>query len=208
MTSRAARRHSRTVRQMRLIVPASGVALLATYVMSATPPRIDYQFAQEFSQRDIDGATLRLDQPRYVGEDKAGRNFAVAAAAAERDPNAPALIDLEMPEALRSVATSDGEVPVGVRADVGQLNTDQNTIDLSENVELRHAAGADAMVLRTDEAKVDLRTNVVTATSRITGESAQGTVAADAGTAYQNEGRVVLEGNVNIRLNPKKKPAD
>ena len=67
--------------------------------------------------------------------------------------------------------------------------------------------GGTAFVLKTDAAEVDLKSQTVTSSVGVVGAGERGTVAADAMTAYQDSGVVVLEGNVKMRLNPAVKSA-
>ncbi len=198
----AAQRHSRQVRNLRLIVPATAGALLVVYAVSASPPRIDPEFVREFQQIQAEGRALRLDRPRYAGEDERGLPFEIAARTAEQNPDTPDLVALENPTALRNVEGDEGVKPVKVRAVEGMLDTERNQIALSTQVELEHDIGGDTFVIKTDAADVDLDTGTVTSTVGVTGESERGTVAADTATAYQDQGRLVLQGNVRLRLNP------
>lgn len=208
LTPAAARRHSRNVRHLRLIVPAIGAGLLATYAFSASPAAVDVGFLRNFTQTDVESSDMRLDRPRYAGEDLRGLPFEVSAKSAERDPNAPGLIDLENPEALRSVEQKDGTDAVTVSARSGLLNTEEKHVDLTDNVRMVHSLGGAPIVFTTDAAQVDLDANTVTSTAGVTGEGDQGRLEADAVTVYQGEGRAVLEGNVRLRLEPKKDPAE
>lgn len=204
LSPEAARRHSRMVRYFRLLIPAAAVGLLVTYALSATPPRVDLAFRDNFRQADVETSAMRLDRPRYAGEDLQGLPFEVAAKSAARDPNAPSLIDLENPEALRGVAQKDGTEEVTVTARSGQLNTEAKTIDLAEDVRLQHSLGGMPIVFNTQAASVDLEANTVSSTAGVTGTGEQGSLEADNVTVFQGEGRAVLEGNVRLRLEPKK----
>ena len=64
MTPDAARRHSQIVRRLRLIVPAIGAGVVATYVFSATPPVIDQKFLRDFENIDTESKTMQLNRPR------------------------------------------------------------------------------------------------------------------------------------------------
>lgn len=202
LSPQAAQRHSRKVRHLRLILPAIAGGLMVTYALSASPPRIDPTFVREFQQIQAEGRAMRLDRPRYAGEDEQGLPFEISAQAAEQDPNAPDLVALENPEALRNLRTDTGADPVKVRAATGLLDTQANQIALTQDVEFEQEIGGGTFILRTDAADVDLNASTVVSDVGITGESERGTVAADSLTVYQEEGRAVLEGNVRLRLNP------
>lgn len=196
----AAKRHSRIVRHLRLLVPAAGAGLVATYALSATPPQVDREFLREFAAIDTESTTMRLNRPRHVGYDLEGNPFEVEAAVAERNPDRPDLITLENPTASRRAV--DGE-HVNVRASSGLMDTDTNRLDLSKDVRLDHRLGDTALSFDTEAATVDFDAQTVTSDVGVTGKGERGTVAADRLTAYQQEGRVVLEGNVRLRLGPR-----
>lgn len=205
LTPMAAQRHTKLIRNLRLVVPAIGVALLATYALSATPPRIDREFQRAFSENNTESSTMRFDRPRYLGEDRQGLGFEVSAQAAERDPNTPDLIALENPEAFREMNT---EKQAKVRARAGLLNTETNRIDLNDNVQLQHEFGGSSFTFNTEAAEVDLDQNVVSSSVGVTGTGDRGDVSADTVKVYQGEGRAILEGNVRFRINPSTKPDD
>ncbi|MEE4349124.1 MAG: LPS export ABC transporter periplasmic protein LptC [Pacificimonas sp.] len=198
LTPGAARRHSRFVRHSRLALPAIAAGLVVTYALSATPPRVDVEFARQFSEVDVDSTSMRLARPRYLGEDLQGRPFEVAAQTAERNPNTPDFIALENPEAFKSIETGEN---AKVRAARGLMNTRDKRLDLNDDVQLDHRIGGSAFTLNTDAAAVDLQNQTVTSTVGVVGEGDRGSVAADTLTVYQDEGRSVLEGNVRLRFN-------
>ncbi|WOI52900.1 LPS export ABC transporter periplasmic protein LptC [Parvularcula sp. LCG005] len=203
-----AQRHTRIVRHLRLAVPAAAAGLLATYVFSATPPQIDREFALQFTQIDTESDDMRLERPRYMGEDLSGLPFEVSAAAAQRNPNSPDRILLENPEAMRARARGDTSESMRVKARDGLYDTARDQIDLTNDVQMQHSIGGSDFTINTDAAAVDLKSNTITSTTGISGQGERGTVAADSATAYQGEGRLVLEGNVRVRLNPKSETAE
>ncbi len=190
--------HSRRVRHLRLITPAAAAALLATYAISATPPTVDPKFALQFSQANVESTSMRLDRPRYLGEDLSGRPFEVAARYADRDPGVPGLVALENPQAFRGIDETEN---VRVRARSGLMNTDEKRLDLSDDVVMEHEIGGSTFVLNTDAAELDLNANTVHSNVGVSGAGEKGRVKADRATAYQDEGRLVLEGNVRLRFN-------
>lgn len=204
LTAIAADRHSQRVRLLRLLVPACGAALLATYALSATPPTVDLTFEENFRGMDAEDAaqSLRLNRPRYAGSDLSGLPFQVSANSATRTPEEEDIYDLDNPRALRTVEGSDDTTEeVTVTAERGQLDTKNKRVNLRDDVALQTALGGSPFVINTEAAQVDLETNVVRSQAAVRGEGDAGTVAADTATAYQSEDRVVLEGNVRIRLN-------
>lgn len=192
-------RHSTRVRQLRLAVPALTVGLLITYALSATPPRIDQAFAEQFAGVETDEEGVRLTTPRYSGEDLQGQPFEMAATTATRPHENPDLVDLERPEARRTRA--DGQESV-VRSRDGRYDEAARILNLRDEVELEQSTSSGQFLFRTDEAQMDVDSQVVTTASEISGSGDGGTIDAGRATFYQNEDRLVLEGGVKIRLEP------
>ncbi|MBB4659351.1 LPS export ABC transporter periplasmic protein LptC [Parvularcula dongshanensis] len=201
LTPKAAQRHSRLVRNLRLVVPALAAALVVTYALSATPPEVDREFLRQFSDIEASSTEMRLDKPRYVGEDLEGNPFEVSAQAARRNPNTPDLIRLDNPEALRNAGTGD---QIHLRAANGALDTQGKTVDLDTDVTLVQGIGGRAFELQTDKARIDLEGRTVTSGAPVKGRSQSGDVEADSLTVYEDEGRAVLEGNVRLHFDPSK----
>ncbi|MEM9989182.1 MAG: LPS export ABC transporter periplasmic protein LptC [Pseudomonadota bacterium] len=205
-TPKAVHRHSLIVSRLRLVVPAAAAGVLATYAFSATPPVIDPEFVREFTQLETTASEgMRLDRPRYLGEDLEGTPFEVSARSALRNPNDPTRIALQDPESLR--VTKGGTEVMKVKARDGLFDTEKNHIALKKDVEFEHGQatntekGKSGFVLNTEAADVDIEAQTVSSTVGVTGKGTAGTVSADKATAYQGEGRLVLEGNVKLRIN-------
>lgn len=194
-------RHSLRVRSLRLAVPALAAGLLMTFALSATPPRVDRGFLLQFSSLDVVDGQASLARPRYFGEDLDGQPFEVAANAATRAAANPDLIGLDKPEARRLSEAGD---TVLVRSKDGIYDRAARRMNLTRDVELeQQSEGGDIFILTTDAAEIDLDSQVVTSSSEVNGEGETGTVRADKATVYQTEDRLVLEGDVKIRLEPK-----
>lgn len=204
LTPEAAQRHSKVVRSLRLAVPTMAAGLIATYAMSATPGQVDREFLRQFSDIEASSTEMRLERPRYVGEDTSGVPFSVSAIAAKRNPNTPDVIRLENPEALRG-GGEGGQLFLQARG--GVLDTVGKTVDLEDDVRLVQGIGGQAFTLTTDAARIDLGGRTVRSDVGVRGSSDGGDVAADSLTVYEDEGRAVLEGNVKLRFEPKPKDA-
>ncbi|MEM9809860.1 MAG: LPS export ABC transporter periplasmic protein LptC [Pseudomonadota bacterium] len=199
--ARRVSRHTMRVRNLRLAVPALAAGLLITYAASATPPRVDRSFIMQFSSFDMSEDEVKLARPRYSGEDLSGRPFEVAANAAVRANHDPDLVGLDYPEARR---LGDTGAAILVRAEDGLYDRRNRLMDLTRNVELEQEGDRDHFILKTDAAAINLDSQVVTSSAEVHGAGDTGTVRADRATVYQTEDRLVLEGDVKIRLEPRK----
>ena len=202
LTPAAADRHTQIVRALRLVVPAIGTGVLATYAVNAAPSEVDAEFLRQFSDISAQSEEMVLDRPRYLGQTLEGDAFEVSALRARRDPNAPDLLRFENPEALRG-GGADG---LRLRAAGGTLNTEENVALFDRDVELVQGIGGLDYTLETEAARLDIDKRVVSTQTGVRGRSEQGTVEAERLTVYQDEGRAVLEGGVRLRFEPSKRP--
>ncbi|MEO1657379.1 MAG: LPS export ABC transporter periplasmic protein LptC [Pseudomonadota bacterium] len=194
-------RHSLRVRNLRLAVPALAAGLFMTFALSATPPRVDRAFLLQFSTFDVTDGQASLARPRYFGEDLDGQPFEVAATSATRAASDPDLIGLDKPEARRLSQSGD---TVLVRSLDGIYDRAARRMNLTRDVELeQQSESGEVFILTTDAAEVDLDSQIVTSSSEVNGAGETGTLRADKATVYQTEDRLVLEGDVKIRLEPK-----
>jgi lipopolysaccharide export system protein LptC len=200
LTPQAAQRHTVLVRNLRLAVPAAAASLVIAYALSATPPEVDMDFLRQFEDIEATSAEMRLERPRYVGSDSEGSAFEVSAYAAKRNPDDPDVVRLENPEALRGVGGT-GEA-TRVRAVSGRLDTAGKTVDLEDDVELVQGSGANSFTLRTDKARIDLDRRTISTAGPVRGSGERGALEADGATVYEDEERLVLEGNVKLRFDP------
>ena len=204
LTPAGADAHSQAVRRLRIVVPTVAVALLAAYGVSAAPTAVDTEFLRQFSDSGVAGREMVLDRPRYVGQSGDGRAFEVSAQAARRNPDAPNLVRFDNPEARRDGDTQKG---LSVRAASGTYDSDAKLFDLDRDVSLVQGIGGQDFTLRTDAARLDVENRTISSSSRVRGVSDSGEVEADSLEVYEDEGRVVLEGNVRLRFDPTKAPS-
>ncbi|NRA29544.1 MAG: LPS export ABC transporter periplasmic protein LptC [Parvularculaceae bacterium] len=199
--ARQVQRHSTVVRHLRLVVPAVAVGLALTYAFSATPPQVDPAFAEQFRGLETGEDGARLASPRYSGEDLSGQPFEVAANTATRTAEDADVVELDNPQATR--VTEQGKT-LTVTALNGEFDQQAQVMDLRDRVEMQEQSAGGTFVLSTEDATMDLESQVVTANSEVRGVGDGITLRADRGQVFQNEDRQVLEGLVRMRLAPKK----
>ncbi|MBD0425806.1 LPS export ABC transporter periplasmic protein LptC [Aquisalinus flavus] len=203
-SKRQARRHSVVVRSARVVLPVFIVALASTYVVMATPQTIDNSFVNQFENLDVATEDMRLDKPRFVGEDAAGRTFELLADAAQQSPDTPDLVALANPEAFKDLGTQGLEY---IRALEGLYSAENKTVDLRNNVQIRQGIGADNFELTTETGKIGLENRTFSSDVQVYGKSAQGTISAEGMTAYRDEDKVVFR-NAHMRYNVSEEETD
>ncbi|MCK5749785.1 MAG: LPS export ABC transporter periplasmic protein LptC, partial [Oricola sp.] len=166
----------------------------------------DDAFLKDFEEMTATAEELRMANPRFAGVDNSGKPFEITANAAIQNTSVKDLVTLERP---RAVQGHEQETTV-VTADKGVYRSDANILALEDDVTLEHELGRDTYVFHSPSATVEIKDEIVTSNAGVGGEGSDGsTLQADRMKAYNSEGRVVFEGNVRMRIYPKKtEPAD
>ena len=208
LTGDQAAARSQIVRKLRIALPILAMVLIAALLVNTQSGGGDDAFLDDFANLDATPEELRMANPRFAGVDDKGHPYDITADAALQAPGVPELIELVNPRAVTRGVDSD----TIVNADKGLFRSEENVLDLSERVTVNHSIGGETYVLRTPAATVSIGEETVQSTTGIEGESESGSLRADTMRAYNGEGRVVFEGNVSMRIFPKKakfiKPGD
>ncbi|WP_306251560.1 LPS export ABC transporter periplasmic protein LptC [Parvularcula sp. IMCC14364] len=193
------RQHSRFVRATRLSLPVVIAGIVAAYVVTATPHTVDHTFVDQFQNLDAATDDLRMEQPRFINEDKQGRPYEVKAGAAVQNPAIPDFISLENPEALKALGEIDQSL---VTARTGLYSLGNKTIKLDSEVEFKQGLGDQEIVLNMDAAEVRLEDRTVHSDVNVYGENQNGSISAEGMTAFEEEGRTVFY-NARMVIAPK-----
>jgi len=196
-SKRQARRHSSVVRSARIVLPVVIFGIASTYVVMATPQTVDQSFVNQFENLDVATEDMRLDKPRFVGEDAAGRTFELLADAAKQSPDMPDLVSLDNPEAFKDMGAQGLEY---IKALEGLYSAENKTVDLRNNVQIRQGIGSDNFELTTETGKIALEDRTFSSDVQVFGKSSQGTISAEGMTAYRDEDKVVFR-NAHMRYN-------
>ncbi len=189
MNKKQARRHSVFVRTARLCLPVVITGIVAAYGVTATPRTIDQDFLRQFQNLEVVSEDLRMEKPRFLGEDTAGVPYEINAGAATQNPRMPKFIVLENPEAFKALGHADQAL---VKAKTGMYSLDAKTIQLNSEVEFKQGIGSEEFVLSMDAAEVRLEDRSVHSDVDVFGENKNGSISAEGMTAYQDEGRTVF----------------
>lgn len=190
--------YSLFVRVMRVLLPASALALVA---LIALWPKLQ-GLEDSFVEVGIDSLNLeedgrvRLDNPRYVGEATDGEPYAVEALSARVDPVTPRVIELEQ---MRAELPSTDSRDVALTANAAIYDRDEATIQLDDGIELTTADGY-RFVTRT--ATVALEAGTVESATPVAGDGPAGAIWADR-LEVEGGGDVIrFVGNVRVTLAP------
>lgn len=200
VTGAQALQRSLFVRRLRFVLPVVAFGLVVALFLNAREDAGDAAFLEDFAAADATPEELQMERPRFAGVDDKGRPYEITADEARQATDSENVVDLVNPRAL----TKGGEEDTLVTADKGVYRKDANELDLSQSVRLEHKIGAEIYVLTTPAAKVSIKGETVETTSGVSGVSQSATLQADRMRAYNAQGRVVFEGNVSMRFDPKK----
>ncbi len=199
-TGNQAAARSRLVRRLRIALPVLALVLVAAFFFNTRSDQGDDAFLDDFKTITATAEELRMASPRFSGIDNRGRPFEITANAAIQNPGVKDVVQLEQPKAVQGEAHETNTVT----AHSGVYRSEEKILELTDDVTLSHDVGADTYVFRSPAATVSIDDEIVTSDSGVGGEGPNGqAVQADRMKAYNAEGRVVLEGNVRMRIYPK-----
>lgn len=204
-TGEQAAARSRMVRRLRIALPVTAIVLLLVLVFNTNSNNNDDAFLDDFKSITAATEELRMSNPRFAGIDDDGKPYEITAAAALQSPGQKNIVELEKPRAIQG-AEAEGSL---VTAAKGRFLSDDNILELNDDVTLRHELGAKTYVLKAPTATVLVKDQLVTSDAGVAGVGPDGaTLSADHMKAYRGDGRVVFEGNVNMRFYPKADDAE
>ena len=192
---------SRMVKRLRIALPILALVLVAAFFFNTTSNDVEQAFLEDFKDVSATAEELRMANPRFAGTDNDGKPFEITASSAIQNTKIKDVVTLDKP---RAVQGQNDESTV-VTADKGVYRSDTNILELEDDVTLEHSVGADTFVFNSPSATVAIKDELVTTDAGVGGKGSDGsTLTAERMKAYNSEGRVVLEGNVRMRIYPKK----
>lgn len=205
LTGEQAAARSLLIKRLRIALPVVAVVLVLALVLNTNSRKGDEASLEDFTNLDATPKELQMADLQFAGVDDEGHPYDITAEAAMRAPGSREIVQLVKPRAV----TTGVDVRTEVTANKGVFKTKENILDLTDGVTLNHSVGDETYVFKTPSARVSIRDETVQSTTGIEGESGSGTLRADRMRAYNGEGRTVFEGNVSMRIFPKKlKSAD
>jgi lipopolysaccharide export system protein LptC len=149
---RRARRHSRLVRVLRVLIPGGIAAFVVVSVFGSWfNPFSAFASLPGMGKLSISGSRITMDLPRLAGYTRDGRSYELTAAAAAQDLKRPQFIELQ--EIRAKVELQDTSV-VNITAATGVYDTKGEAVVLRQNVVV---ATSDGTEIRLAEAIVDMR---------------------------------------------------
>jgi len=172
---RTARRHSRAVRILRIVVPLM-VLLLATGAFLITylnPLRMLAKLPVDVGNLVVSGTKITMEQPRLSGFTGDKRAYELSADAAKQDLTKPDLIELHN---IRAKVQMQDKSTMQMTATTGIYDSKGEILKLDQNILLSSSTGYRG---RLSEATVDMRKGYVVSDHPVELELLQGTLNAN-----------------------------
>src|SRR3974390_464130 len=193
---RAARRHSRIVRFMRVAIPLAVVAGLAAIsaITYFNPLRMLQKLPIDISNLVASGTKVTMEQPRLSGFTRDARAYELSAAAAAQDLTKPELGELRD---IHAKLEMQDKTTMEMSAASGIYDTKGETIKLERNILLSSSTGYKG---RLSQAIVDIRKGKVVSDQPVELELLQGTLNANKLEIIDSGDLVRFHGGVNMVL--------
>lgn len=194
----AARRHSKLVRRLRILLPAAGVSVILAFVVVtrfALPENLDLSAAR----LSVTPSSIIMERPHLKGFDRKEQEFSIKAERAVqalRNPNAVQL------EAIVATMGRDGKVATTITAESGDYDRAKGTLQLRGKIAVDSAEG---YAVRMTDADVDLGARTLVSPNPVTVTYGEHRTSGDSVSVTGGGDVIVLQGQVRTTLIPQKR---
>jgi lipopolysaccharide export system protein LptC len=167
---RSARRHSRAVRILRVVIPI-GVLLTVvgiTLVTYFNPLRMLAKLPINLNDLVVSGTKITMEQPRLSGYTRDGRGYEFTADAAAQDMTKPDIVELRN---IHAKVQMQDKSTMQLAAVTGIYDTKGETLKLENNIQLSSSTGYKGHL---NEALVDIRKGSIVSTKPVELEMLEG----------------------------------
>ncbi len=195
---RAAARHSRFVRFLRMAIPA-GILAVAGVIIVATffnPFRLIANFPIDPGKVSLSGTRIVMEAPRLNGFTSDGRPYELTARAAVQDITKPDVLELSGPVA--HVDLKDG-AHVDIQSINGLYDTKSELLKLSDHVVMVSSSGYEAYL---SEATVGVRSGQIVSESPVSVKLPNGWLNSKRLEVVDNGALLRFGGGVDLTLEP------
>jgi lipopolysaccharide export system protein LptC len=195
---RAAMRHSRFVRLLRVALPAAVVLGVLAIILAATvldPLRVLAKLPVNIDGLVVSGSKITTQGPRLAGFTQDRRPYVVTARSAARDATKPDMVELQE---LRATIEMKDAGAFEMTAQTGVFEIRADTLTLQDNI----LVNSTNYQLRLEEAVVNVRTSNMVSEKPVEVTMRQGTINANR-LEVTNSGEVIrFERGVTMVLTP------
>ncbi len=193
---RAARRHSRLVRVLRIAVPTV-VALVAVAMFLATyfnPLRMLAKLPINIGDLVVSGTKITMEKPHLSGFTRDSRAYELSADAAAQDLTKPDIVELHN---IHAKIEMQDKGTLQMTAVTGIYNNKGETLKLDRNIELSSSTGYAGHL---SEAMIDIRKGYVVSNKPVQVKLLQGTLDANRLEIIDSGDLVRFDGGVAMTL--------
>jgi lipopolysaccharide export system protein LptC len=196
---RAALRHSRYVRWLRLCVPAGiALVLLGVAAINYLPPIGGFRLPGELGKLVIHGTKITMQQPHLTGYTVDSRAYEFSADAAAQDITKPNLVELHQ---LHAKMEMQDKSTVEMSALSGVYDVKTEMLKLNDNIHLVSSTGYEG---RLSEATIDVRKGDVVSDKPVWVKMLEGELNAK-GLEIEDKGSMLRFTDVSMTLLPGKR---
>jgi len=196
---RAARRHSRLVRILRITIPMTIVIglIIVTLITYFNPLRMLAKLPINIDNLVVSGTKVTMEQPRLAGFTSDARAYELTADAAAQDMTKPDIVELRN---IRAKVEMQDKSSMEMTAISGIYDAKGETLKLDREILLRSSTGYQG---RLSEALIDIRKGNVVSEHPVEVKMLQGTLNAnrldilDSGDLVRFHGGVVMDMMLN-----------
>jgi lipopolysaccharide export system protein LptC len=203
---RAARRHSRLVRILRITVPVTVVIglVIVTLITYFNPLRMLAKLPINIDNLVVSGTKVTMEQPRLAGFTSDARAYELTADTAAQDMTRPDIVELRN---IRAKVEMQDKTSMEMTAISGIYDAKGETLKLDREILLRSSTGYQG---RLSEALIDIRKGNVVSEHPVEVKLLQGTLNAnrldilDSGDLVRFHGGVIMD--MMLNQSPPAKP--
>jgi lipopolysaccharide export system protein LptC len=203
---RAARRHSRLVRLLRIAVPGVVVLSMAAIVGVSifNPFRILTKLPLDMGNLVVSGTKITMETPHLSGFSPDGRPYELWAKAATQDLTDPDNVELKT---LRAKVMMEDKSTMTMDARTGKFNSKTQMLYLYQDIFLQTSTGYEA---RLTEAVIDIANGIVTSEKPVDVKLLNGTLLGQRMRITEHGDLVRFEGGVsmNLKMDPPEAAAE
>ena len=196
---RAAVRHSRQIRLLRVAVPVGvGVALLGAIAFTALlqPLRALTKLPVDIGSLVVSGSKIMMQQPRLAGFTRDNRRYNLTAQAAGQDVAKPDLVELH---GIHATMEMQDKSTFETTARMGLYNTKTELLTLNQDIVVTTSSGYQAWL---SEAVVDVRVGKITSDKPVEVRTEAWTINANRMEVAESGDLMRFERGVTVTLSP------
>jgi lipopolysaccharide export system protein LptC len=194
----AARRHSRWVKRLRVLLPLAGALVVLVFfavTRLALPGDLDLTVAQLSVTRN----SIIMDNPHLTGFDADRREYSVSADRAVQALTDPDKVDLEK---IKALVTVTGQGTTEVAAESGSYDNAESALRLHGVIAVESSQGYG---LRMNDAAIDFKAGTMSSPNPVTIRYQDSETSGDSIDVSGGGQVIVLEGGVRTTLMPPKR---